>query len=106
MFIVPLSQISTIFPTGEVSSSPQNPAAPGGAVASVPFASMLKDAMQTVEETRAVSSQNSVDLALGNMDDLHTMQIASTKASTAVEFTVGLASRALSAYNEILRMQI
>lgn len=102
MFIIPLSQVQSIFPAGEQQAAAG--ASPAGA--NVPFVNMLKDAMQTVEETRAIASEDSVNLALGQTDDLHTMQINSVKAATAVEFTVGLASRALSAYNEIIRMQI
>ena len=102
MFIIPLSQVSSLFPTGEA----QGAAGATQTQATVPFADMLKDAMRTMQETRAVANEDSVNLALGQTDDLHTMQINSVKAATAVEFTTGLASRALSAYNEIIRMQI
>lgn len=70
------------------------------------FGDVLKDAMQTMQETQEVSKQDSYDLALGKTDDLHTVQINSMKASTAVELTAGLTSRALNAYKEILQTQI
>lgn len=47
-----------------------------------------------------------LDLAVGGSDDLHTGAIAAVKASAAVNYTSSLVSKAISAYNELLRMQI
>lgn len=101
MFIVPLSQIETLFPVQQTGGVAQQTA-----VAGVPFADILKNAMQNVQQTQEVSRQDNYKLALGLTDDLHTMEINSLKADAAIQYTVGLASRALTAYNEIIRMQI
>lgn len=98
MFIVPLSQLPSIFQKQE--QLPEQPKAN-----SVPFVDMLRDSMVNMQEMRAVADQDSVDLSLGNMDDLHTMGINATKASVATTFTAQLATRAINAYNEILRIQ-
>lgn len=96
MFIIPLSQLPTIFPK-QTQEQPKT--------GSVPFVDMLKDSIANMQELRATADQDSVDLALGDMDDLHTMGINATKASVATTFTVQLASRAISAYNEVLHLQ-
>ena len=99
MFIIPLSQLPSVFSQGTSTgaATQQN---------SVPFVDVLRESIANMRELRAKSDQDSVDLALGNMDDLHTMGINATKAAAATTFTTQLATRAISAYNEIIRMQI
>ena len=46
------------------------------------------------------------DLAMGRTDDLAAISINSAKAAVALEMTVQVASRAVTAYKEILQMQI
>lgn len=98
MFIVPISPMPSIGAAQKVTQTPDS--------SGVPFSDILSDAMKNVRETQAVSQQDGYDLAMGNMDDLHTMMINSSKAATAMEFTVELTGRAVNAYNEILRMQV
>lgn len=99
MYIVPLSQLPSIFPQQQQTvAQPQNSA--------VPFVDMLKESLANMQEAREIADQDSVNLALGNVDDLHTMGINATKASVATTFTAQLATRAISAYNEIIRMQV
>ena len=101
MFIVPISQMSPV--TLEKTTSVETGV---GAESSVPFADVLASAIEATKETMAVAQQDSYRLAMGEMDDLHTMMINSTKATAALELTVEVTSRAVSAYNEILRMQV
>ncbi len=99
MFIVPISQITPV--------SVQSTEAVGKTEkAALPFADVLASAIETAKETRKIAQEDSYRLAMGEMDDLHTMMINSSKATAALEFTVELTSRAVSAYNEILRMQV
>lgn len=102
MFIVPLSQLPSLFPQVEGAGNVQGLSSGQG----VPFVDMLKSAIQNMEETRAVAAQDSVKLAMGEVDDLHTLQINAQKAGLATDFAIGLTSRALSAYKEIANMQI
>lgn len=101
MFIVPISPLAPMMPLDSVQGAAKTESSSG-----VPFADVLKGAMKNMEETQAVAQQDSMNLALGNMDDLHTMQINATKAETAASVAVGLTGKALSVYSEILRMQI
>ncbi|MDD3430070.1 MAG: flagellar hook-basal body complex protein FliE [Oscillospiraceae bacterium] len=100
MYIVPLSQLSSISPINQTQTDTQVNAQPSG------FSDILKEAMKNVEETQKVSAQDAYALALGETDDLHTVQINSMKATAAVELTAGVTSRVLSAYKEIMSLQI
>lgn len=101
MVIVPITPLNSILSLSEVQKEGQS-----GAAVGLPFADVLKNAIQTMEETQAISQQDSIDVALGRTDDLHTVQINSAKAEAAVSLATGLTSKALSVYNEIIRMQI
>lgn len=102
MFIIPISQMPSISPLQETHQEVQG--VQQGS--SLPFADIFQQAIETMQETQAVSEQDAYNLAMGKTDDLHTVMINSEKAATALELTVQLTSRALSAYNEIMRMQV
>ncbi len=102
MFIVPISQMPSIDSiTGVAESQDSNQ---GGS--SVPFADVFQSIIAQQQEAQAISQQDAVDLAFGNIDDLHTVTINSERSAAALELTVQMTSRALAAYNEIIRMQI
>ena len=60
----------------------------------------------TQQESQQAAAQDTYDLAYGNSADLHTIMIHSAMETTAVETVVQLTSRAVSAYKEIMQMQI
>lgn len=99
--IVPISSLTPLASIDKSGAAQQQ-----GKASGLPFADVLSGAMQNLQQTQEVSQQDSYDLALGNVDDLHTMQINSIKASAAVELTAGVTSRVLTAYNQIISMQI
>ncbi len=101
LFIVPISKMPTIDQLTGTAESQQSTQAGG-----VPFADVFKSVIEQQQEAQAVSQQDAVDLAFGNIDDLHTVTINSERAAAALELTVQMTSRALAAYNEITRMQI
>lgn len=105
MYIVPITSLTSIAPLAPLESAkPAELEKTGGS--SVPFADVLKDAIRNVQDTQQVTQADSMKLALGQTDDLHTVQINSMKAEAAINFTAGLTSKVISAYNEILRIQI
>ncbi len=99
-FIVPIQQMKPM----EFSNtdSTQNTAAAG--VSS--FGNMLTQAMQEYQDLSAVSAQDSTNLALGNVDDLASVQINTLKAESMLQTTVQLTSRAVNAYKEIMQMSV
>jgi len=99
MFITPIKpmQIQTEIPSNQpIQSKP----------ASMPFQDILQDVIANARETEAIAKQDAIDLALGNTDDIHNIMINAEKAAIALELTVQMTSKAVNAYNEIMRMQL
>ena len=95
--IVPISQTSPLF-------EKQAATAEKDLVSGLPFADILKESMEQMQETQKISNQDAYDLAMGNTDDIASVMIHSVQATAALEMTVQLASRAVSAYKEVLQM--
>lgn len=107
MFIVPITPMMT----SPIQSPEQSKITTAGSLptttkSSLPFADIFQQAISNVKELNEIANQDAYDLAMGNADDLHTIMINSAKAATALELTVQLTSKAVSAYNEIMKMQI
>ena len=100
MFITPMEPIRAIgIPSQEQEQGKKS------AVIS-PFQEMLQNAIQDLKTTDQVSNQDSQQLATGQMDDLHTLGINSTKAYLAERMVVEVRNRALDAYSEIMRINL
>ncbi len=102
MFIVPISQMPSIDQIKATQATPEIESSSSG----IPFADVFKDVLAEQQATQALATQDSIDLAIGNIDNLHEVSINGERATAALELTVQMATRALSAYNEILRIQI
>ena len=102
MYIVPLN--SSIQPLDILSQKEEvkKPEVKEGAS----FTDIFKDAYNNVKETQRISDEDSIKVALGEIDDLHTVQLNAKKAAMAVDTFVTLKNVALEAYNEIIRMSI
>lgn len=102
MYIVPLSSIpslsgiSAVTETG--SDTPQ--------VGQGSFSAIIQEALDTLRSSQEAAAQDSYSLAMGDVSDLHSLMINSAMETTAVETVVQLTSRAVSAYKEIMQMQI
>lgn len=97
MFIVPITPLS--INTEIKPSTPINETGAGG------FQDIFQDIITQAKETQAVANQDSLNLAMGQTDDLHSIMINAEKAAIALELTVQVTSKAINAYNEIMRMQ-
>ncbi len=73
---------------------------------SLPFADVLQNAVQTLQEQQQKSDEDAYNLAIGNTDNLAGLMIQSAKLETALTMTVQLTSRAVNAYKEIMQMQV
>lgn len=62
--------------------------------------------VNNVKETDAQVQQDSIDLMLGDVDDLAQIQVNLEKAATAVDLLVTVKNKAVDAYNEIMRMTV
>lgn len=103
MYIVPMSSnitpLDTMSQTDEKSIASLTEGQPS-------FTDIFKEAFQTVQETQEVVEADSVKLAIGEIDDLHTINLNRAKATLAVDTYVALKNSAVEAYNEIIRMNI
>jgi len=73
------------------------------------FSSMLTSAMKSISETNAYLSDaenEEIRFALGETESTHDLSIALQKASTALQYTVAVRDKVISAYQEIMQMQI
>ena len=110
MFIVPLTPMATQL--DNISSASRNIQAESADTSDSvksevkSFAEYLKESINNVKNLEAASDQSAYDLALDKTDNLEQVMLLSAKASTAVEATVQITTRAVNAYKEIIQMQI
>lgn len=72
----------------------------------VSFLDIFKGMVTNVVETNEQVDRDAIDLMLGNIDDLATVQANITKANTAVELLVSVKNEVISSYNNIINMQV
>ncbi len=73
------------------------------------FATIFGRAMENINTTNAYLSDaenEEIKWALGQTDNTHDLSVALQKAQTALQYTIAVRDRALSAYREITQMQI
>ena len=97
--------IEPIKPISFDKTAPVSTKAESGSSA-VPFADILKDAVSNYADIQQTTSAEGQSLALGQVDNLAQVQIDSMKAQAALSTTVQLTSRAVTAYKEIMQMQV
>lgn len=110
------------FPIPPISSSPINPAAnrPGaidqagrtagssteGADNGGGFTDAVGDALSNLNRLENAVEEASIQAATGDLDSVSDYMIAATEAQLATEITVAIRDRAITAFNDIMRMQI
>lgn len=70
------------------------------------FGAYLTDALKKTNELQLNSDRQNALLAAGKIEDVSQVVIASQKADIALQLTLQLRNRAMSAYQEIMRMQV
>lgn len=70
------------------------------------FGEMLKDALKKTNELQLESDKLNAALAAGRVEDISQVVVAAQKADIAIQLTLQLRNRAVSAYQEIMRMQV
>jgi len=99
-----ISVINSISPL----TSQLDPAATQGATqdAQVSFTKVFDDIVENAQQTEKTAQDGAKDLAMGQIDDLHTVMINSAKAELALVMLVQVRNKALDAYNEVMRMSV
>ncbi|MFT8362595.1 MAG: flagellar hook-basal body complex protein FliE [Sporolactobacillus sp.] len=71
------------------------------------FANTLNQALGTVNASQQTANQMVTNLANGDSnEDLHNVMIAMQKANILLKATVQVRDRAISAYNDVMNMQV
>lgn len=70
------------------------------------FEGTLKKAVEELQSVQSASQNDGYQLALGETDNLSAMMIRSQKAELMLDTAVQLTARAVSAYKEMMQMQI
>lgn len=112
MFISPIARmdgISSLDPIGTVQElgtpaarKQKNDDGPDNSL----FKNMLMDAVQNVKETSDKVAEDQYLLSTGQLDDVHTMTIDSTKAELSLSLLLQIRTKALEAYNELIRTNL
>lgn len=72
------------------------------------FEAMFQSALNMIQETNAYTDeaeQAEMDYAMGLTTSTHDLQIAQTKASISLQYTVAVRNAVLDAYREIMQLQ-
>lgn len=70
------------------------------------FSDLLKKSLDTTNELQKSGEKASVDIATGQVKDLHQAAIAIGKAETSMKLMLEVRNKAVSAYKELLRTQM
>ena len=88
---------------GESFDQAEKTAQTGGASA---FKSIFEEAVQNVKTTEDDLAGKQYLLATGQIEDAHSVMVASSEAQLAVDMLVSLRNKALDSYNEIMRISL
>jgi flagellar hook-basal body complex protein FliE len=69
------------------------------------FASILASSVDSLQATQTNADNLATQAATCDLQDVHDYMIASNEASLATEMTVAIKNQAVSAFNDIMRMQ-
>ena len=70
------------------------------------FSDVFKEIFTEVQETQNTMQEDSLRLAMGEIDDLHTIYNNMTKASVAVDTFVAVKDAVVNAYDRIIQMSM
>jgi flagellar hook-basal body complex protein FliE len=70
------------------------------------FSTMLKNAINNVNDAQNKSDEMTVKLAKGENVDLHQVMISAEKASVTMAATMEIRNKVIEAYQEVMRMQV
>lgn len=103
MFIVPINSniqpIESLFDKTDAPASANKSDTPK-------FSDVFKEIYNEMQDTQLTVQEDSVRLALGEIDDLHTIYNNMAKASLAVDTFVAVKDAAVNAYNSILQISM
>lgn len=73
---------------------------------SADFQNILENAIGHVEQSRTNAEQMAKDFISGDSEELHSVALASQRAELELDLTLQIRNKVVSAYQEIMRMQV
>ncbi|MCM3003777.1 flagellar hook-basal body complex protein FliE [Priestia koreensis] len=70
------------------------------------FGTLLKEAIDSVNQSQVAADQATQKLVNGEDIDLHEVMITSQKASITLQTAVEVRNKMIEAYQEVMRMQV
>lgn len=70
------------------------------------FGEFLGDCLKTTNELHLHAEEMNAAMAAGRIEDISQVMVAGQKAEIAIQLALQLRNRAVSAYQEIMRMQV
>ncbi|RKO21557.1 flagellar hook-basal body complex protein FliE [Pseudarthrobacter phenanthrenivorans] len=101
MPISPIGGVQSVAPTGYLS----NPVAAAAGDGEGGFASALTGAVDNLQQLQAASKELAIKAVTGDLDDIHSATLASTRAQVTLELVAAVRNKGVDAFNEIMRMQ-
>ena len=97
-----MSEIKGIGDIGRGVPESSKPSQKSGAT----FESAINDALKEVTEIQNDAEKAIADFAKGDVKDIHTVVVAMEKADLSMQTMLQVRNKLLSAYEEIMRMQV
>jgi len=70
------------------------------------FADILNESLNTAGEADFVDKGSTMELLMGEADDLSGLLIDAQKAELALQFALQIRNKVIDAYNEVMRMSV
>ena len=69
------------------------------------FSGVLSGAVDNLQQLQSTSDTLAIQAVTGNLNDIHSAVLASTRAQVSLELVAAVRNKAVDAFNEIMRMQ-
>ncbi len=100
--VSPINPVNPINPANNSSTSGKNTESGGG----IDFKKVLSNAIDSVNSSVQNAETLSNDFATGKTSDIHSVIIAAEKADITLQMTTDVKNKIVTAYQDIMRMQI
>jgi len=100
MDIPAMSSVQGVAGTGYVTPGSRTAQTDG-----VGFGAELGSAVDNLQQLQSTSKDLAIKAVTGDLQDIHTAMIASTRASVTLELVAAVRNKGVDAFNEIMRMQ-
>ncbi len=98
--------MASITPVSTIAVPQAAPAASSGSAGAGGFQSVLEGMIGRVEQTQAQATQAAQNFLSGGDEELHSVALAAQRADLQFDLFLQVRNKAVSAYQEIMRMQV